>query len=248
MTVLSIEGPAGAGKKIIGSKVAEKLHLDYVDRLILSDVAKDIGVTVEAISDGEKTVLDLGEKLARALQRILDKSTITSAAGDPYFGPSAAAFLPDLYDYQTDAVITDSAYLQDNTYFESLKKILTKYVDQGNGVLMGRGGNLILKDRKEVFNIGIIANMEKRKELVSLEKSINLEEAEEELVIADKARADRYRRLFNIENCDDPMHYDIVINTGCMDIDSCVDVAVNATNNFTTSLNSSVSPIRYSVV
>ena len=42
MTVLSIEGPAGAGKKIIGSKIAEKLHLDYVDRLILSEVAKDI--------------------------------------------------------------------------------------------------------------------------------------------------------------------------------------------------------------
>ena len=248
MAVLSIEGPAGAGKKIIGTRIAEKLHLDYVDRLILSEVAKDIGATVEAITEGEKTVLDLGERLARALQRILDKSTITSAAGDPYFGPSAAAFLPDLYDYQSDAVVTDPAYLEDDTYLASLKRVLFKYAERGNVVLMGRGSNVILRDQKEVFSIGIVAGLEQRKRFVSLEKGISQEKAEEELVIADKARVDRYGRLFGVNNCDDPLHYDLVINTGHIGVDSCVNIAINAINNFAASLNSPGDLIRPPVV
>ena len=233
MTVITIEGPAGSRKKTIGSIVAGKLNLDYVDRLVLSDVAKNIGATVEAITEGEKSVLDLGERLTRALLRILDKSTITSASGDPYFGPSAAAFLPDLYDYQTDSVITDPAYLNDDTYIDALTDVLTEYVKRGNVVIMGRGSNWILRDKKEVFRVGVIANMDRRINFVVKEKGINVEEAKEQLVVADKARIGRYKRMFDIDICDDPVNYDLVVNSGSMNIDTCVNVVINAVKDFT---------------
>ena len=49
MAIITIGGLTGSGGRHIGKAVAETLGFDYIDRLILSDAAKQIGSTVEAM-------------------------------------------------------------------------------------------------------------------------------------------------------------------------------------------------------
>ena len=42
MPVVAIEGYLGSGYQTIGRSVAEKLGIDFVDRVILSEIAKEM--------------------------------------------------------------------------------------------------------------------------------------------------------------------------------------------------------------
>ena len=95
MAVVAMGGLAGAGARALGPLVAERLGADYVDRLILTSVARHVGATVEALHQREERPPTRGERLSRVLQRILERSAVPGAGGDPYFGPGVAAFLTD---------------------------------------------------------------------------------------------------------------------------------------------------------
>ena len=53
MAIITIGGLTGSGGRHIGKAVAEKLGFDYIDRLILSEAAKQIGSTVQAMQEKE---------------------------------------------------------------------------------------------------------------------------------------------------------------------------------------------------
>ena len=56
MTVITIEGRLGAGGPDLGRMVAKEMDLDFVDRLMLADIAKKIGATVTALADQESRI------------------------------------------------------------------------------------------------------------------------------------------------------------------------------------------------
>ena len=95
MTVIALGGLSGGGARTLGPIISQKLETDYVDRLILRDVAREVGATVEALHQREERPPTRGERFSRLLQRILERSAVTGAGGDPYFGPGVAAFLTE---------------------------------------------------------------------------------------------------------------------------------------------------------
>ena len=98
MTVITMAALAGGGSRSLGPVVAQRLGADYVDRLILTNVARHVGATVEALHQREERAPTRGERFSRILQRILERSAVSGAGGDPYFGPSVAAFLTEEYE------------------------------------------------------------------------------------------------------------------------------------------------------
>ena len=95
MSVITLGGMSGGGARNLGPMVAEKLGADYVDRFFLSNVAKELGATVEALHQREERPPSRSERWVRVIQRILERSAVTGAGGDPYFGPGTAAFLTE---------------------------------------------------------------------------------------------------------------------------------------------------------
>ncbi len=49
MAVVTMGGLTGGGGRLLGALVAQRLGADYVDRLILTDTARHVGATVEAL-------------------------------------------------------------------------------------------------------------------------------------------------------------------------------------------------------
>ena len=64
MTIITLGGKSGNGGRNIGPKVSHELHIDYVDRLILSQVARQTGSTLGSIQKRENEPATFKEKIS----------------------------------------------------------------------------------------------------------------------------------------------------------------------------------------
>lgn len=228
MTVITFGGLAGAGARSIGPLVARRLEADYVDRLILTDVARHVGATVEALHQREERPPTTGERFSRLLQRILERSAVTGAGGDPYFGPGVAAFLTEEYEDLPQPTITRGHELEDEKYIEGVRKVMREMAGSGNVVLVGRGGHVILRDLPDVLRVGVMAPMEARINTIVHREQLDLQRATETVEARDKARAYYFKRFFDIDEPDAPELYHFVINTSEISPEYAVDMIIHA--------------------
>ena len=91
---------------------------------------------------------------------------------------------------------------------------------------MGRGANFILPS-KEKFSLRIIASLEIRVKNVSSKFGISLEEAKRRILRTESDRRAFARKYFYADIAA-PLNYDLVINTGTVNIDIAVDFVRSA--------------------
>ena len=228
MAVITMGGLSGGGGRKLGPLVAERLGADYVDRLILTNVARHVGATVEALHQREERPATRGERFSRILQRILERSAMTGAGGDPYFGPGVAAFLTQEYEDLPQPTITRGHELEDEKYIEAVRKAMADLAADGNVVIVGRGGYIILRDMPRVLRVGVVANFEDRVETIMERERLGREEADKTVRARDEARADYFKRFFGIADPDGPELYHLVINSSDINLDSAADVVIQA--------------------
>lgn len=228
MAVVTIAGLAGGGGRVLGPRVAQAIGADYVDRLILTDVARHVGATVEALHQREERPPTRGERFSRILQRILEHSAVTGAGGDPYFGPGVAPFLTEEYEDLPQPTITRGHELEDETYIEGVRKVVTEMASGGHVVLVGQGAHILLRDRPEVLRVGVAARMEDRITTIMERERVDREQAEKTIVARDKARAYHFKRFFGIDQPDAPELYHLVINFSDVSPDYAAEVVVQA--------------------
>ena len=95
------------------------------------------------------------------------------------------------------------------------------------GVIMGRNGALILADWPASLHVRLDGPVQARLERVAETSGISLEHAARRQKQEDQVRADISIELYGW----DPRefdHYDLLVNTGLMDLDLCVDMIVAA--------------------
>lgn len=228
MTVITFGSLAGAGARTLGPKVAQRLQADYVDRFILTNVARQVGATVEALHQREERPPTRGERFSRLLQRILERSAVTGAGGDPYFGPGVAAFLTEEYEDLPQPTITRGHEIEDEKYIEAVRTVIREMAASGNVVFVGRGAHLILKDVPGVLRVGLVAPLEDRIKIIMKREKLDEEQARKTVLARDKAREYYIKRFFNIDQPDHPELYNLVINTSKVDEDYAVDMIVSA--------------------
>lgn len=228
MTVITLGGLSGGGARTIGPIISQKLETDYVDRLILRDVAREVGATVEALHQREERPPTKGERFSRLLQRILERSAVTGAGGDPYFGPGVAAFLTEEYEDLPQPTITRGHELEDEKYIEGIRKVVRDMASNGDVVFVGRGSFVILEDVPNVLRIGIVASLEYRIKTIMDRERLTEEEAAKTIQARDDARAYYFKRFFDIDNPDDPGLFHMVINTSEVSEDYAVDIILQA--------------------
>jgi cytidylate kinase len=111
-------------------------------------------------------------------------------------------------------------------YFRVLCKVVLSMSHKGGVVLIGRGGNFILGPERG-FHIRVVAPREKRINNLIDHKGMTRRDAERYVERTDHERKDSASHLFHA-NVDDPLHYDLVLNSGMMDMHDMVECAVSA--------------------
>lgn len=228
MTVVTLAGLAGAGPRSLGPMVAQRLEADYVDRLILTNVARQVGATVEALHEREERPPTKGERFSRLLQRILERSAVSGAGGDPYFGPGVAAFLTEEYEDLPQPTITKGHELEDEAYIEAVHTVLEEMAESGNTVIVGRGSHVILRDLPNVLRVGVVSEYEDRIITIMNRERLSREEAESTVAARDAARAYYFQRFLGLENPDAPELFHMVVNVSEVGLDYATDMVAAA--------------------
>ncbi|HET6531444.1 MAG TPA: cytidylate kinase-like family protein [Actinoplanes sp.] len=95
------------------------------------------------------------------------------------------------------------------------------------GVIVGRNGALILADRPGALHIRLDAPMQWRVDRAARSGGITPDRAAKRQRREDDLRADMSIRLYGWDPRD-PTRYDLVLNTGLLGVDACVDIIMHA--------------------
>ena len=227
MSVITLGGLAGGGARVLGPIIADRLGADYLDRVFLSSVAKELGTTVAALHSREEQAPSTRQRMLGYVQRILERSAVSGTGGDPYFGPGVAAFLTEEYEDIPGTSIHSDHNLQDEDYIESIQGTMREIAMGGNVVFGGRGGHVILRDMPDVLRVGVVAHYEDRISTVMERENLSEQDAIGTIRGRDEARAHYFRKFFELNDPDRPDLFHFTVNTSEMSQEYCVKLVVD---------------------
>ncbi|MDE0744533.1 MAG: cytidylate kinase-like family protein [SAR202 cluster bacterium] len=232
MYTITLGGMSGGGARDIGPIVAQKLKADYVDRIFLSNIAKDVGATVEALHQREEKLPSRSEKWIHVIQRLLERSAVTGSAGDPYFGPGITALLTEEYEDISQPTITRGHEVEDDVYIEAIESAMKEMAADGDVVFIGRGGHVILKDMPNVLRVGVVASFEDRVKTLMAREAIDSDKAIVILEQRDQARKYFFKKYFELDEPDNPNLFHFTINSSEISTNYAAEMVIQNLNSF----------------
>ena len=110
---------------------------------------------------------------------------------------------------------------------ELVQSLIRSAADDGNVVVVGRGGQVILRDRPGVLHVRIGAPLDVRVERVRQAEGLSMDAARELVKRRDKASEDYLTRFYDVD-MGDPRLYDLIINTAKMPPTIAADLIIKA--------------------
>lgn len=167
----------------------------------------------------------IADQLAKRLNfTIFDKNILTSMANTAAVESSSLDTIEQqrpsgIQDFITSLVDKDYVYTGD--YVSFLKQEVEIIGKIGRGVIVGRGANFILPP-KDRFSIRVIAPLDIRIRNVSFKNGVPLAEAKKRIKNREQRRKTFIRETFH-KDIGDLLHYDLIINTARMDLNTAVE-------------------------
>ena len=112
-------------------------------------------------------------------------------------------------------------------YVTAVNEVLDGLARQGNVIVVGRGANLTLLQHPNVFNLRVVADFTARLRHVQQREGLDETAARRTITEADYAREAYYRYLYNVMP-DDPLAYDLILNTSRLTLDEAVTLVAAA--------------------
>jgi len=122
--------------------------------------------------------------------------------------------------------ILEKDYVYSGDYIHLLKQQVEIIGKIGKGVIVGRGANFILPPSTR-FSIRVIAPLEIRVKNIALKFGVSPDEAQKRIKHREQRRRAFIREGFH-QDIADPLHYDMIINTARMDLDTSVEAIIGA--------------------
>jgi len=205
MSVVTIWGGRGSGAPEVGKHVAENLQTDYVDREIIARVAAQL-------QREEQEVLRKEMVPSSLLARIVEALGHSDSFGEGFEGA---------YLRISEMPLDDARYLQ------ALRSVVRELARSQRIVILGRGGQFILKDYPDVLHVLIVAPLQLRANRVMKSLNLDPQAAEREVARSDNSIREFMKKYFRSEP-KDPEHYDLVINTEHLSLQAAASIVVDA--------------------
>ena len=110
-------------------------------------------------------------------------------------------------------------------YQSQVERIIRELASEGEIIILGRGGQIILHDQPNVLHLRIVAPLETRVAWLQQEKHFPADVAQICLAQSDRVRT-RYLWQNYGKHLDDPTLYHLIINTGLFTLPQAVDLVV----------------------
>ena len=202
MTVVTIRGTMGSGTPEIGRLIAERLHIAYVDREIIAQVATQTKRPKQDIAAKEIPPGSLLGRISEALEH------------NAYY--RASAYLP-----------TWELPLEDTQYLPALESVIKELARSGSIVIRGRGSQFILKDFPGALHVLVVAPFELRVKRIMESSKTKEGETKKEIENFDRSRRVFTKRYFHAD-LEDPVNYDLVVNTEKLSFENASSIIIDA--------------------
>lgn len=112
-------------------------------------------------------------------------------------------------------------------YLQAVGTVIEDLADEGDVVIVGRAGQAILRNRRDVLHLRVVAPLETRVQRIVGAHGILPDAARAQIEDSDRYRTSYLHRFYNID-WDDHTHYHLIINTGYLDIETAAGVVCMA--------------------
>ncbi len=212
MTAITISRQFGSGGRKIAAQVSELLGYRFVDKWLIARIAADVGL---AESDLIHHSDQKAEQFVARFEELLGawSGEVAEIPIQGWISGEQATFSVSKLDERAAVGLVNTA-------------ILTAH-KLGNVVIVGRGGQVVLKDKPDVLHVRIEAPMETRLWRLRNLEGLRPQEARQLITERDRA-ATRYMGHCHQAQWDNPLLYHLVINTGKIQPEWAVQIIVDA--------------------
>jgi len=117
-------------------------------------------------------------------------------------------------------------HLWPDEYLKHLMKVIGAIGEHGRAIIVGRGANFVVPPQNRL-RLRIVAPQNVRIANVARVFDVTTEDARRRIIRTESDRRAFIRKYFNAD-ITDPNNYDIVINTGALEIDKAVEAVIAA--------------------
>lgn len=196
MRAITISREYGSGGGEIAARLAQRLGWQLIDHEAVVQVAEMLHVSEEEAEEHDECVEGLASRIFKNL-RLMHPS------------------MPVIIEIPTS--------MDARAFYEARCQVIEGAVASEHVVIVGRGAQAHLTQRRDVLHVRIVAPLEARLAYVMRREGLAREAAHARILKKDQERA-RYLETFYHRHPSDPHLYDLVLNTGILDLESAVEV------------------------
>ncbi len=233
MGIITFSKEFASGGREVGENVAKKLFFSYFDREIVKQVALKSKVPEIAVQEYDQ---DMYNPMRVFFSRVMDpvlsssryKSLAIPAGSESAKKKNRKRFKP--YECEVDG------WLDSDIFKEMIESFILEIADKEDAVIVGRGAQCILKGVAGVFHVRIVSPVDYRVERAVREKRIMPGDAKKTILDIDRRRRAYIKNNYDYD-WEDPLLYHLIINTGCIDLQSATDIIVDAYGKYSSMRN-----------
>ena len=198
--LITISRQYASGGAQVASLVAKQLGWRVIGNELIDAVAQRAGIPAEEVQAREDRPPGFVERLAR----------IASAQLPDLFLPAPAMGQP----------------IGEGNLIRVTRSVVCEIAAQGRCVFVGRASAAVLARRLDALHVRLVAGPEFRRRVAVEAMGLPDHDADATVARRDANRA-RYHREYYARDCDDPRHYDLVLNTERLGFDGAADLIVH---------------------
>ena len=187
MAVITISRELGSGGDEVADLLCRTLGYCRMDKAMLSQIAEEAGVDVEAVLAKERSVTHKARLVSDAMRSLYSKD-------------------PSAFEKQ-DA-------MDDQTYARIVRDTMEQYAREGNAVIVGRGGQMILQDWPDALHVHLYAPIELRARRLMERLDISEAEAKRRIERSDEQKRQYIRHVRQNANWKNLKYYHLAVDTG----------------------------------
>ena len=201
MAVITISREFGSGSDQTVDLLCDKLGYCRVDKAMLSQIAEEAGVDVKAVLAKERDVTSKPRLIS-------DQMT-------------------SLYGRQPHAFGRQGA-IDDQTYARIVRDTMHKYAQAGDAIIVGRGGQMILRDVPGVLHVHLYASAEARIRNLIARYNISKLDAQRRIERSDERKRHYIRNMHGNANWKDLKFYHLTVDVGQLGPEVAADLIYRA--------------------
>ena len=197
MSVITISRECGVGSEEVASHLAKKLGWEYIGKELVARIAKELHISE---SEAEAFLQDAQSRLLR----FVDRYTCTLIQ---------------------KVVDRERGCLDDESYFNTVKKLVEDVYEAKNAIILGWGGQCLLRGKSNVLHVRLIKDMEGKIDTIMKRFKIERKAAEYHINREEKDSKSLIKHYFNVD-WNDASLYDLIVDMGQTTVEDAVELII----------------------